>query len=103
MAVIKRDGHYRLMTFTNEDVTHQVQELKYQLEDLEKGSFRTFMERTVLQQWASASTGFSTLNFQTDLYSRCDASMVGLHNVGCWLGQLRVGEHRDALATLATG
>lgn len=55
MAVINADRTYRLLTFDNGSVPPEVQELQYQLEDLEKGDFSTYMEKEIFEQPAVIS------------------------------------------------
>jgi len=50
MAVINHDRSYRVMTFDEQKIEPDIQELKYQLEDLEKGEFKTFMEKEIFEQ-----------------------------------------------------
>lgn len=50
MAVINDDRSYRVLTFDNQTSAHDIQRLKYQLEDIEKGRYRTFMEKEIFEQ-----------------------------------------------------
>ncbi len=52
LAVINADRTYRVLTFENKDkqVPHDIQHLKYQLEDIEKGTYATFMEKEIVEQ-----------------------------------------------------
>lgn len=50
IAVINADRTYRVLTFGNEPVSHDIQRLKYQLEDIEKGTYGTFMEKEIFEQ-----------------------------------------------------
>lgn len=50
MAVINADHTYRVLTFDNQHALHDIQKLKYQLEDIEKGSYATFMEKEIVEQ-----------------------------------------------------
>ncbi len=50
IAVINADRTYKILTFDNHSSPHDIQQLKYQLEDIEKGKFSTFMEKEIFEQ-----------------------------------------------------
>ncbi len=50
MAIINADHTYRVVTFDNHQSPHDIQQLKYQLEDIEKGTYATFMEKEIVEQ-----------------------------------------------------
>lgn len=50
MAIIHRDRSYQIVTFDNTPVHSAVQQLKYHVDEIEKGAFRTFMEKEIFEQ-----------------------------------------------------
>lgn len=50
MAVINADRTYKILTFDNHKSPHDIQQLKYSLEDIAKGKFKTFMEKEIVEQ-----------------------------------------------------
>ncbi len=50
MAVIQADHSYKILTFDNQHSPHDIQQLKYQLEDIERGQYKTFMQKEIVEQ-----------------------------------------------------
>ncbi|MBI4426778.1 MAG: glutamine--fructose-6-phosphate transaminase (isomerizing) [Candidatus Kerfeldbacteria bacterium] len=50
VAVIRRDASHQVLTFENEEVLHAVEDLWYELGEIEKGKHPTFMHKEIHEQ-----------------------------------------------------